>query len=129
MLRIILKDATSSLAAIEAIRKHSQDPGKWEIVIREHKERTPEANAYYWAFILQPLAAELGYTPKEMHRIVCGEYFGWSKKAFNGHVWEAPRRTTTENENGERDVLKGKAFSDFQEFARNLASQNGIHVG
>lgn len=102
----------------------------WEVIVKPLvKARTPTANAFMWSALYAPLVAVAGHTPKDWHEFMCGEYWGWKRVAKpGGRTEEVPKRTTTTNELGERDVLKGPAFADFLEYVANQAAQLGAFI-
>jgi hypothetical protein len=100
-----------------------------EIKIKPYKKaRSLSFNSFYWVSVVTPLADHCGESPKETHRLLCGEYFGWVMKEFNGRSRETPRRTTTENEDGERDVLPWDQMSNFVEHSRSIAGMMGVVI-
>lgn len=85
------------------------------------KARSTEANAYWWAAIVHPLAEHTGYSPQEMHRELCGSYFGWEQKEFRGRKCMVPRRTTTTP-----DTLGTMEFSDLIHHGHKCAAELGV---
>ncbi len=77
------------------------------------KERSTPANNRLW--LLHGKAAEVaGDSPQGMHDDCCCDYFGYTEvKMPSGYMKRKPKRTTTKNEQGERDVLKGDPFNKF----------------
>ena len=70
--------------------------GKLTVTIQKYrKKRSQDANAYYWACVVQPLAEHTGYTPNEMHDELLGTYYGWEQRTIKGHTREYPRRRST----------------------------------
>jgi len=61
-----------------------------------------------------------------MHDILLKEYFGIRQVEFNGKIYEVPRRTTTTNEEGKREVLPQEEMSKFMEFGKSLAANMGV---
>lgn len=101
----------------------------WRIDIRRYrKPRTKDANEYLWSGVYPPLVRELGFTAEDWHDEMCMRYFGKREvKKPGGSDW-LPVRTTTTNENGDRDVLPGKDFWDFVEFIRRQAAEGGVYI-
>lgn len=96
---------------------------RYRVTVEEYKrKRSLGMNAYHWAAVIDPLAQYIGYSPEEMHRELCGAYWGWVETPFGGRK---PRRTTTTNENGERDVLNWEQMSNFVQFCKMKASEVG----
>jgi hypothetical protein len=92
------------------------------------KPRSIPFNRFYFVSIVTPLAAHCGESPAETHRLLCGDYWGWVMKEFNGHMREVPRRTTTTNEEGKRDVLPWDQMSNFVEHSRSVAGMMGMPI-
>lgn len=85
------------------------------------KRRSTDANAYWWSVVIPPLADHFGYQREEFHRIMCGEFFGWTIKEIRGHKIQCPVRTTTTP-----DVLDTMTFKSLIEFGQQLAAENGV---
>jgi hypothetical protein len=91
--------------------------------------RTLPQNAYLWAAVYAPLVERCGFSPEEWHEFFCGEFFGWLHNVKpSGESVSVPKRTTTKNEHGKRDVLKGKAFADFVTFVESECAKRGVFV-
>lgn len=107
-----------------AVEKPQQ---KWSVKIEEAKRaRSLGSNNFYWGFVVTPMAEALGYSENEMHDELLGSYFGWVQKEFRGHVRDVPRRTTTTNENGERDVLTGERMRLYMAHCQKIAAEMGV---
>lgn len=93
------------------------------------KPRKITANNYLWGFVYQPLVQVAGFTTTQWHEHYCGEYFGWVERITPaGHVEYKPRRTTTTNENGDGDVLKGDSFNEFLMFVESDCAKRGVFI-
>lgn len=102
----------------------------WQIEIKQYRHaRTLSQNAALWACAYPPLMeymGERGDKAKErLHEYFCGEYFGWVKPKLGQ---SRPRRTTTTNERGERDVLDTVQMSDFYAFIQQRGAEIGVMV-
>jgi hypothetical protein len=87
------------------------------------------ANAYLWAYVYPPLVEVAGFTTDDWHRHYCGEHFGWVESVMpSGRVDYRPRRTTTTDESGKRDVLKGQPFNDFLMFVESDCAKRGVFI-
>lgn len=80
-------------------------------------DRTEPQNAYLFGACYPPMCEVTGYHKDDIHEWVCGQFFGWTDKKVpktpnnpNG-IESVPRRTTTRDENGKRDVMEKKEFS------------------
>lgn len=103
---------------------NSLPAGKWRIEItQEKKRRSTQANSYWWSAIVTPMAQHLGYTPDEMHRELCGSFFGWEQKEFRGRKFAVPRRTTTTP-----DTLDIMTFAELIHHGHNIAAEYGVQV-
>lgn len=102
----------------------------WRVTIEPVKdERTVSQNAYLFG-VCYPLMSEYsGYEKAELHEYLLGEFYGWvdkrvPKKPSNPTGKESiPRRTTTKNEKGKRDVLDKKPFGEFVDFVQRFAAE------
>jgi hypothetical protein len=91
--------------------------------------RTLSSNAYLWAAVYAPLVERCGFTAALWHEHWCIEHFGGVEEVKPSGVIEIrPRRTTTREENGKRDVLKGAAFRDFVTFVESECANRGVFV-
>lgn len=91
--------------------------------------RTNPQNAYLWAAVYAPLVERCGFTAEEWHSYFCQLHFGTVQHVKpSGEIEMVPLRTTTRNEHGKRDVLKGKAFADFVTFVEAQCAERGVFV-
>jgi len=91
--------------------------------------RTLPQNAYLWSAVYGPLVERAGFSPEEWHDYFCQLHFGVVETVKpSGVVDYRAKRTTTRDENGKRDVLKGKAFSDFVTFVESECAKRGVFV-
>jgi len=101
----------------------------WRIEVKEaRKERTPPQNAALWGLAYPRLTEATGYTAEELHHEFCGRFFGWNVVTVFGQQRRRPRRTTTTNEQGERDVLGTRNFAEFYNLVQRIAAEAGIDV-
>ena len=92
-------------------------------------ERTPPQLRYLWGVPYRILADRFGYEPDEISEYLCGQYWGWKpKKLPGGRVQEVPIRTTTVDEDGNRDVIDGKAFWDYVEWIQRVGARQGVVI-
>lgn len=61
---------------------------------------------------------------QQLHRFMCGEYFGWVKTP----IGKRPARSTTKNEKGERKPLDTLEASDFWDFIVRKAAEFDIFI-
>jgi hypothetical protein len=91
--------------------------------------RSLASNKYLWKAVYEPLVERCGFSPELWHEHWCIEHFGGIEEVKPSGVIEIrPRRTTTRDENGKRDVLKGKAFADFVTFVESECAKRGVFV-
>src|SRR5690606_32693028 len=80
------------------------------------KERSDAQNRALWGCAYKTLREATGNDPEDLHTYFCGEYFGWTEYEVMGQIRKRPRRTTTKDENGKRDVISTMQLSDFYAF-------------
>lgn len=87
------------------------------------------ANAYLWAYVYGPVVEVLGFTEEAWHEYRCIAYFGGRPvEKPDGTVETRPIRTTTTNEYGKRDVLKGDAFNEFLVATEKFFASKGVFI-
>lgn len=101
-----------------------------DVVIKRHqKERSPDQNAALWAVAYPAIGNHCGYRRDDyefLHREFCKLYFG---KVPDPMLGDRPKRTTTTNELGERDVIGKLDFARFYEFVQQVAAEKlGVNV-
>lgn len=101
----------------------------WEVLPRPFKRlRTARQNNAMWGPIYGPFCAFTGYTEPELHDTMLKLYFGEVEYEVLG-VWKKkPRRTTTTNEDGERDVLSRDKMAEFIAFVMQKAAEMGCYI-
>lgn len=92
-------------------------------------ERTPPQLRYLWGVAYEMLSDAAGYEKQDIHEYLCMAFFGKKVKKLPGNrLEEIPIRTTTEDEDGQRDVIDGEAFWRFVEFVQRFAARHGVIV-
>lgn len=87
------------------------------------------ANAYLWRWVYGPVVERLGFTEEDWHEFRCIAYFGGKQvEKPDGTTKTVPVRTTTRNENGKRDVLKGREFNDFLVSCEEFFASRGVFI-
>lgn len=109
-----------------------------EVTCRPWKPtRTNEQNNYLFGICYPPIAEAMGYEvdgDNGIHAFMCGTHFGWVDKPVPKTprnpegIASFPRRTTTRDENGDRDVLKGPEFSKFIDTVQRIAAKAGVFI-
>lgn len=92
------------------------------IVQRMVKARSNHANSYLWNTAYRMLSEESGYEREELHVEMCKQWFGTRTIEIMGQVREVPVRTTTVDENGEKNALSGADFWDFTDYVIRMAA-------
>jgi hypothetical protein len=101
----------------------------WRIEIKEaRKERSNDQNAALWGVAYPVLCDTTGYTPDELHDAFCRKFFGTSQRNVMGELVSGPRRTTTTNEQGEREVMPAADFARFYDMVQQVGAEIGVDV-
>lgn len=101
----------------------------WELLVRPwKKQRSDRQNNAMWGPIYGPFSEYTGYTQPELHDLMCRAYFGEVEDEALGMRRIRPRRTTTTNEHGERDVLSREAMAEFVSFIMQKAAEIGCYI-
>jgi len=123
-------DRKRALPRAVALLESLDEETAWKVTIEPAKrERSESQNAYLWAVPNKMISEVTGYEAEEVHEYLCGQYWGWKDKRVPKTprnpegVESVPVRTTTRNEQGKRDVLKAKAFSDYVDFVQRFAAK------
>lgn len=117
---------------LEEIDRQSQRH-KVKVIVQRDSERSGEQNSALWAVAYKTIGEHCGLWPDEyesvLHREMCKRYFG-TVKAQAGPFGDCPRRTTTRNENGERDVISKLDMANFYAFVQQWAAENldGLYI-
>ena len=91
--------------------------------------RTGKQNAALFGCAYKYLSEETGNDPDDLHLYFCGEYFGWVVRKVMGQDRRAPKRTTTKNEEGHRDVITTSDCAKFYQFIQDrCATTIGLSV-
>lgn len=118
-----LKLAHTVLASLDEL-------AAWRVTIEPVRyTRSIAQNNYLWGVPNKMISDMTGYELEEVHEYLLGAYFGWRekrvpKKPSNPKGLESvPRRTTTTNEQGKRNVLTTIQFCEYVEFVQRFAAQ------
>jgi hypothetical protein len=99
--------------------------------------RSNEQNNLLFGVIYPPIAEAMGYEvdgDNGIHAFMCGTFFGWVDKPVPKSprnpegVASFPRRTTTRDENGKRDVIDKATFTKFVDMVDRIAAKAGVFV-
>ena len=92
-------------------------------------ERTVPQLRYLWGVPYRMLSEAFGFEPEEISEYLCGSYWGWKPKNLpGGRSHEVPIRTTTEDADGNRDVIDGKEFWDYVEWIQRVGARQGVVI-
>lgn len=97
-------------------------------VERDVPTRSTLQNKALWGCAYRHLEEQSGNDPEDLHRYFCGEFFGWEKHEVMGAWTRRPKRTTTTNEQGERDVIDKLRMAEFYDFIQDRAAKVGFDV-
>jgi hypothetical protein len=101
----------------------------WTIEIKPfRKERTDPQNHALFGVAYPPLAEYTGFLAEELHEVMCMEFFGKVEYEVLGVKKVKPYRTTTKDENGKRDVIDAKTFSEFYARVQQRGSELGVFI-
>lgn len=105
-------------------------PGKPLVVtVKEQRNsRSNQQNNALWGVAYPPLVQATGNDAAILHEYFCGEFFGWVEREVFGRRKLTPRRTTTTDENGKRDVMAMPDFADFYDFVQRRGAENGVWI-
>jgi hypothetical protein len=96
----------------------------FEIIIRPaKKERSDLQNRALWGVAYKTLHKATGNDPEDLHEYFCGEYFGWVEYRVMGKRRLRPKRTTTKDDRGKRDVISTLELKDFYAFIQQRAAE------
>lgn len=132
MSQFILRKGTARLGILASLIGFLNDLSpdmEWSVKIEKHKkDRSDPQNNALWGVAYPVLERESGNDPEDLHTYFCGEFFGWREIEVMGKKKVNPRRTTTRDENGKRDVIPTDQFTEFYAFIQRRAAQIGIYV-
>lgn len=92
------------------------------------KQRSDPQNHALFGVAYPALTESTGYTKDELHEAFCKRWFGTVEREIFGQMVSKPFRTTTTDENGKRDVIDAKTFSDFYADVQAVGASVGICV-
>ena len=117
-------------ANLHAFIDRLPDTKSWKVEIKEARpERTDsQLGALFgvaYDVIMEATGLQGDAEKKQLHRDMCGDFFGW---ADGGLGRAKPKRTTTTNEHGDRDVIDTQTMAAFYDFIQRKAAEFGIDV-
>lgn len=128
--------ATEREQAIESLGRllAAYLPGRELVVTVEELRhpRTAQQRAALFGCAYKALMEQMGLRGDQekarLHEGMCGDYFGWKDVTTLGTVRQMPVRTTTTDENGERDEISIRDALDFYAFIQQRAAEYGYDV-
>jgi hypothetical protein len=101
----------------------------WRVEVREYRRnRSDEQNNSLWGLAYPPITKATGIDAEDLHHIMCELHFGAIEYEAFGKRHSKPRRTTTRDERGRRNVLSTVEFMDFYSFVQRKAAEFGVYV-
>lgn len=94
------------------------------VVQMDRADRSEEQNAALFGVAYPPIMEHTGYRKDELHEVFCRAYFGEVEHEIAGRKITRPKRTTTTNELGHRDVISKLDFARFYEFVQQVAAEH-----
>lgn len=104
------------------------------IVKQEADDRTTQQNRYLNGVPYKLLGEHFGYERDEISEQMCGQRWGWRQKRVpktpnnRRGIRDVPMRTTTTDENGERDVLDTREFWEYVEFLQRFGAKYDVFI-
>jgi len=101
----------------------------WEMLVRHPKtERSERQNNALWGVAYPPLTNYTGHTAPELHDHFLRAWFGEVEYEVLGMKHTRPRRTTTTDEQGKRDLLSTDDFANFYAFLQQQGAELGVWI-
>lgn len=114
--------------AILAEHYEAGKPVNVRLTIARPERSIPELR-YLHAVPYAMLSEAMGFERDEIAEYLLGMYFGWKNKRLpGGRVSETPLRTTTKDEEGNRDVLSGEAFWAYINWIQRVGARHGLVI-
>lgn len=124
------------MEAIRRINRFLRDalPGKrLEVSVRQYKPpRSSAQNRALFGCAYKALGEQMGLSGAkeidQIHEVFCGEFWGWQEYQVLGQRKKKPKRTTTTNEAGEREVISKTLFCEFYDFIARKSAEYGYVI-
>ena len=103
----------------------------------DDKQRSNEQNRYLWGVAYEVLIEAMRkYHPgkhwlqikDDWHELFCEGFFGTVDVGFPGSRKTRPKRTTTRNEEGKRDIISTTEFQDFVRHIQETCAEHHIDI-
>lgn len=101
-------------------------------VTLKKRQRSDAQNNALFGVAYPPLMEFMGLRgeqeKEELHETLCGLFFGWHHYELLGEARKKPKRTTTRNEQGKRDVIPVTEFMAFYAFVQQRGAEIGCYI-
>lgn len=126
----ILRRGPRSFTKLIAFLSALATDKEFQVVIGDvKKERSQQQNKALWGCAYETLRKATGNDKEDLHEYFCGEYFGWDIKEVMGKKKRKPKRTTTTDYDGHRDVISTVHLQDFYAFIQQRSAETvGVYV-
>lgn len=126
----VLRRGPRSFTKLMAFLSSLDVTKEWQITIGSvKKERSPQQNKALWGCAYETLRKATGNDKEDLHDYFCGEYFGWDIQDVMGQKKKKPKRTTTTDYDGHRDVISTIHLQDFYAFIQQRSAETaGVFV-
>lgn len=124
-----LEKGERDLSKVVAFMSRLSPSFRWEVIVKRYqKPRSDPQNSALWGVAYKRLSDFTGHDKDELHDIFMKAYFGKVEKSLFGEASIKPRRTTTHDENGNKDVMLISDFTALYAFIQRKAAEIGCHV-
>ena len=101
----------------------------WQIDVKQYrKSRSDPQNHALFGVAYPALEESTGFTKDELHTAFCRRFFGTVEAVVMGETISRPFRTTTTDENGDRDVMPAADFARFYDAVQQMGAEIGVDV-
>lgn len=98
------------------------------MIRRKPRERSSKQQGALFGLAYKILSEHTGFEIRELHEFYCGEFFGWVEYSVMGRKHSRPRRTTTTDEHGKREVVDTKVMADLFDYVQRRAAEIGVMI-
>lgn len=128
-------DRNPTIAKVAAFLEVLGDRCDWGVTVAPYKrKRSVDQNNYLFGVAYATFGDHFGWEKEDVAEFFCGEHFGWVEVPcpptpdHPDGLKRVPRRTTTTDESGKRDVLATDKFSDYIAFVQRVSAQHGVYI-
>lgn len=127
MQQFILDRGERNLAKIVSLLSSLSAGKMWKVTVSLYRrDRSGLQNNALWGVAYKIISDETGYELEEVHDYFLRKHFGAVEKWVFDDCQKKPRRTTTTNEKGEKDLLTTVEFNEYYETIQRIAA---IEIG